>query len=87
MILLFIYTFLKSKINNLNHKLLNIITLYIINNIKLILYKTIDKTTDKKDRELYTQINLIINILRDKNARKRYDYFLKVGVPKWRGTG
>jgi len=46
-----------------------------------------DKTTDKKDRELYTQINLIINILRDKNARKRYDYFLKVGVPKWRGTG
>ncbi|ORX75461.1 chaperone J-domain-containing protein, partial [Anaeromyces robustus] len=46
-----------------------------------------DKTTDKKDRELYTQINLIINILRDKNSRKRYDYFLKVGVPKWRGTG
>eukprot|EP00833_Pecoramyces_ruminatium_P003270 jgi/Orpsp1_1/1177302/evm.model.c7180000060881.2 len=46
-----------------------------------------DKTTNKKDRELYTQINLIINILRDKNARKRYDYFLKVGVPKWRGTG
>jgi len=46
-----------------------------------------DKNTNKKDRELYTQINLIINILRDKNARKRYDYFLKVGVPKWRGTG
>jgi len=46
-----------------------------------------DKTTDKKDRELYTQINIIIDILRDKNSRKRYDYFLKVGVPKWRGTG
>lgn len=46
-----------------------------------------DKTTDKKDRELYTQINIIIDILRDSNSRKRYDYFLKVGVPKWRGTG
>ncbi|OUM61668.1 hypothetical protein PIROE2DRAFT_32618, partial [Piromyces sp. E2] len=46
-----------------------------------------DKTTDKKDRELFTQINIIIDILRDSNSRKRYDYFLKVGVPKWRGTG
>ncbi|ORX46598.1 chaperone J-domain-containing protein, partial [Piromyces finnis] len=46
-----------------------------------------DKTTDKKDRELFTQINIIIEILRDSNSRKRYDYFLKVGVPKWRGTG
>ncbi|EEB07905.1 DNAJ domain-containing protein Erj5 [Schizosaccharomyces japonicus yFS275] len=41
---------------------------------------------NKKTRDIYTQLNLAVNILRKPEARKRYDHFLKNGFPKWKGT-
>ncbi|CAB86346.1 DNAJ domain-containing protein Erj5 [Schizosaccharomyces pombe] len=40
-----------------------------------------------KSKELYTLLGLIVNILRNTETRKRYDYFLKNGFPRWKGTG
>jgi DnaJ homolog subfamily C member 1 len=37
--------------------------------------------------ERFARLGVISNILRDGEKRKRYDFFYKNGVPKWRGTG
>ncbi|KAB8230677.1 hypothetical protein ETB97_003052 [Aspergillus alliaceus] len=40
----------------------------------------------KKAHERASRLNTVANILRGP-ARERYDYFLKNGFPKWKGTG
>ncbi|KAF9446947.1 DnaJ-domain-containing protein [Macrolepiota fuliginosa MF-IS2] len=41
----------------------------------------------KGAHERFARLGVIANILRNKESRKRYDFFYKNGVPKWRGTG
>ncbi|KIJ70043.1 hypothetical protein HYDPIDRAFT_178413 [Hydnomerulius pinastri MD-312] len=38
-------------------------------------------------QERFARLGIIANILRSSEGRKRYDFFYKNGVPKWRGTG
>jgi hypothetical protein len=40
----------------------------------------------KAAEERSARLSVVVNILRGEN-RERYDYFLKKGFPKWRGTG
>lgn len=40
----------------------------------------------KQANERYGRLGVVANILKGQN-RERYDYFLKHGFPKWRGTG
>jgi curved DNA-binding protein CbpA len=40
----------------------------------------------KEASERFARIGVVANVLRGEN-RERYDYFLKNGFPKWRGTG
>ncbi|KAJ1680412.1 hypothetical protein EV182_000067 [Spiromyces aspiralis] len=35
----------------------------------------------------FARLGSVVNILRDKHSRDRYDFYLKNGVPMWRGTG
>lgn len=35
----------------------------------------------------FARLGVIAAILRNGEKRKRYDFFYKNGVPKWRGTG
>jgi len=37
--------------------------------------------------ERFSRFGVISTILRNEESRKRYDFFYKNGVPKWRGTG
>lgn len=37
--------------------------------------------------ERYARLGVIAQILKTPETRERYDFFLKNGVPKWRGTG
>jgi DnaJ family protein C protein 1 len=37
--------------------------------------------------ERFARLGVVATILRKKEGRKRYDFFYKNGVPKWRGTG
>ncbi|KAF9652178.1 chaperone J-domain-containing protein [Thelephora ganbajun] len=37
--------------------------------------------------ERFARLGVIASILRNAGSRKRYDFFYKNGVPKWRGTG
>jgi len=37
--------------------------------------------------ERFARLGVIAAILRNAKSRKRYDFFYKNGVPKWRGTG
>lgn len=39
------------------------------------------------EQKKFQRITLVVNILRDKESRKRYNFFRKNGVPVWRGTG
>lgn len=41
----------------------------------------------KKAEERFQRLSLVGNILRDQSLRRRYDYFLDKGFPKWKGTG
>jgi len=41
----------------------------------------------KSAPQRFARLGVISNILRNKVSRKRYDFFYKNGVPKWRGTG
>ncbi|OBA22437.1 DnaJ-domain-containing protein [Metschnikowia bicuspidata var. bicuspidata NRRL YB-4993] len=45
----------------------------------------------RKTREIaeqrFQRLSLVGNILKDQNLKKRYDYFLSNGFPKWKGTG
>ncbi|PBL02423.1 DnaJ-domain-containing protein [Armillaria gallica] len=42
---------------------------------------------DKKIHERFARLGVVSTILRNAESRKRYDFFYKNGVPKWRGTG
>ncbi|PIA15549.1 chaperone J-domain-containing protein [Coemansia reversa NRRL 1564] len=39
------------------------------------------------EEKRFQRIGLVVNILRNKESRKRYNFFRKNGVPVWRGTG
>jgi len=41
----------------------------------------------KGSQERWARLGVIVKILREEGSRKRYDFFYKNGVPKWRGTG
>jgi DnaJ family protein C protein 1 len=41
----------------------------------------------KNIEERFARLGVIGTILRNPESRKRYDFFYKNGVPKWRGTG
>ncbi|KAL9712888.1 hypothetical protein Ac2012v2_004128 [Leucoagaricus gongylophorus] len=41
----------------------------------------------KGAHERFARLGVISNILRNKESRRRYDFFYKNGVPRWRGTG
>ncbi|PCH41045.1 DnaJ-domain-containing protein [Wolfiporia cocos MD-104 SS10] len=41
----------------------------------------------KGAHERFARLGVVATILRDPEGRKRYDFFYKNGVPKWRGTG
>ncbi|KAI8973488.1 hypothetical protein BDF20DRAFT_837430 [Mycotypha africana] len=42
---------------------------------------------DSKAKERFARLGVIVSILRDPRSRERYNFFLKNGVPRWRGTG
>ncbi|KIY74026.1 DnaJ-domain-containing protein [Cylindrobasidium torrendii FP15055 ss-10] len=42
---------------------------------------------DSKIHERFARLGVVSTILRKDESRKRYDFFYKNGVPKWRGTG
>ncbi|KAG5342539.1 hypothetical protein C0989_000667 [Termitomyces sp. Mn162] len=47
-----------------------------------------DKNPDVKDiHKRFARLGVVATILRNPESRKRYDFFYKNGVPKWRGTG
>ncbi|KAF5321903.1 hypothetical protein D9619_000778 [Psilocybe cf. subviscida] len=47
-----------------------------------------DKNPEVKNiHERFARLGVISSILRNQESRKRYDFFYKNGVPKWRGTG
>lgn len=41
----------------------------------------------KNAHERFARLGVVAAILRDAEGRKRYDFFYKNGVPRWRGTG
>ncbi|KAJ3529210.1 hypothetical protein NM688_g7883 [Phlebia brevispora] len=41
----------------------------------------------KHAHERFSRLGVVSKILRDPEGRKRYDFFYKNGVPRWRGTG
>ncbi|KAI1316004.1 hypothetical protein EDD11_010529 [Mortierella claussenii] len=45
-----------------------------------------DKNKGAKTQEKYARLSSIITILRDDGKRERYNFFLKNGVPRWRGS-
>ncbi|KAF9156993.1 hypothetical protein BG015_008496 [Linnemannia schmuckeri] len=45
-----------------------------------------DKNKGPKAQEKYARLSSIISILRDDGKRDRYNFFLKNGVPRWRGS-
>ncbi|PFH52799.1 hypothetical protein AMATHDRAFT_139079, partial [Amanita thiersii Skay4041] len=47
-----------------------------------------DKNPNVKGaHERFARLGVVASILRNAESRKRYDFFYKNGVPKWRGTG
>ncbi|ODV67402.1 DnaJ-domain-containing protein [Hyphopichia burtonii NRRL Y-1933] len=46
-----------------------------------------NKKLKKTVEERFQRLSLVGNILRDQSLRRRYDYFLDKGFPKWKGTG
>ncbi|KAJ1847667.1 hypothetical protein LPJ57_008738 [Coemansia sp. RSA 486] len=38
-------------------------------------------------KKRFQRLSLVVNILRDPESRKKYNFFRKNGVPTWRGTG
>jgi len=41
----------------------------------------------KNIQKRFARLGVVAQILRNQEGRKRYDFFYKNGVPKWRGTG
>ncbi|KAI8808547.1 DnaJ domain-containing protein [Cladochytrium replicatum] len=46
-----------------------------------------DKNPDPEAVKLYQILTGIISVLKDPETREKYDYHLKNGIPRWRGTG
>ncbi|KAJ2559946.1 hypothetical protein EV175_000059 [Coemansia sp. RSA 1933] len=44
-------------------------------------------SASKAEERRFERIGLVVNILRNSESRKRYNFFRKNGVPVWRGTG
>lgn len=49
--------------------------------------KVVGKSPRKKAEERFQRLSAVAEILRNKSLRRRYDYFLDNGFPKWKGTG
>ncbi|CAG8496121.1 9786_t:CDS:10 [Ambispora leptoticha] len=49
--------------------------------------KSPDKNPDASTQEKFARLGSITAILRNADSRERYNFFLKNGVPRWRGTG
>ncbi|KAJ2851799.1 hypothetical protein IWW36_000760 [Coemansia brasiliensis] len=47
----------------------------------------LSKAESAQETKRFQRYSLVVNILRDKESRKRYNFFRKNGVPVWRGTG
>lgn len=47
----------------------------------------LSRAARKKAEERFQRLSLVGNILKDENLKRRYDYFLSNGFPKWKGTG
>ncbi|KAJ2454332.1 hypothetical protein EV183_001578 [Coemansia sp. RSA 2336] len=47
----------------------------------------LSKQEHAQETKRFQRYSLVVNILRDKESRKRYNFFRKNGVPVWRGTG
>lgn len=48
--------------------------------------RKISKSQRKNAEARFQRLSLVGNILRDRELKKRYDYFLRNGFPKWKGT-
>ncbi|KAJ1660396.1 hypothetical protein IWQ61_000697 [Dispira simplex] len=46
-----------------------------------------DKNPSQEKQAIFSRLGSIVKILRSPSARERYDFFLRNGVPVWRGTG
>ncbi|CAG8559263.1 6544_t:CDS:2, partial [Scutellospora calospora] len=46
-----------------------------------------DKNPGEHGKEMFILLGSITKILRNPEYRERYNFFLKNGIPKWRGTG
>ncbi|KAG5458293.1 MAG: hypothetical protein BJ554DRAFT_1506, partial [Olpidium bornovanus] len=46
-----------------------------------------DKNDSPQASRRQKLIGVVASVLRDEESRKRYDFFLQNGVPRWRGTG
>ncbi|RKP07298.1 DnaJ domain-containing protein, partial [Thamnocephalis sphaerospora] len=46
-----------------------------------------DKNPSKEAQRVFTRLGSITGMLKDSEKRERYEFFLKNGVPTWRGTG
>ncbi|KAJ1799887.1 hypothetical protein LPJ59_001518 [Coemansia sp. RSA 2399] len=44
-------------------------------------------SASEAEQKRFQRIGLVVNILRNGESRKRYNFFRKNGVPVWRGTG
>lgn len=49
--------------------------------------KVSGKSKRKKAEERFQRLSAVADILRNRSLRRRYDYFLDNGFPKWKGTG
>ncbi|KAJ2613056.1 hypothetical protein EV177_002691 [Coemansia sp. RSA 1804] len=45
------------------------------------------ESVGKAEEKRFQRIGLVVNLLRNGESRKRYNFFRKNGVPVWRGTG
>lgn len=48
--------------------------------------RNLSKPQRKNAEARFQRLSLVGNILRDRELKKRYDYFLRNGFPKWKGT-
>src|ERR1043165_7781561 len=55
--------------------------------IYFIYFLSPDKNPDANSKERFARLGAITAILRNPEMRERYNFFLKNGVPRWRGTG
>lgn len=45
------------------------------------------KSVKKLAEQRFQRLSLVGNILKDRSLKRRYDYYLDKGFPKWKGTG